>query len=222
MKIFDIPQSGKRGINVSQNGRYGQISRALVIPANPQTQAQQNIRSKFAAAATGWDNLTEAQRTAWVNAAAQRQTKPRCGQSGPMTGLQFYVEINATLAIYGLPTVDTPPATPQFPQLAPQNLVISNVGNVVTLKLTCPADPGTNTCVDACSPCKPGIRVNKNYRAIGVCPAPVQGAADITAQYTAEFGAPVAGQKVFVRACTMVNGFKSVPAVFSGIVPAST
>jgi hypothetical protein len=37
MKILDIPQSGKRGLTVSQGGRYGQISRALVIPSNPRT-----------------------------------------------------------------------------------------------------------------------------------------------------------------------------------------
>ena len=28
MKILDIPQSGKRGLNVSQDGAFGQISRA--------------------------------------------------------------------------------------------------------------------------------------------------------------------------------------------------
>jgi hypothetical protein len=39
MKILDIPRSGKRGLNVSQAGRYGQISRALVIPARGQAWA---------------------------------------------------------------------------------------------------------------------------------------------------------------------------------------
>ena len=37
MKILDIPQSGKRGLNVSQAGQFGQISRTLAIPANPRT-----------------------------------------------------------------------------------------------------------------------------------------------------------------------------------------
>ena len=37
MKILDIPQSGKRGLNVSQDGAFGQISRTLAIPANPRT-----------------------------------------------------------------------------------------------------------------------------------------------------------------------------------------
>ena len=61
MKILDIPQSGKRGLNVSQNGRYGQISRCLVIPANPQTASKMRVRGVFATNARAWDALTEAQ-----------------------------------------------------------------------------------------------------------------------------------------------------------------
>ena len=94
MKIFDIPQPGKRELTVSQNGRYGQISRALVMPSNPQTAAQMNVRSAFATQARRWDALTESQRSAWTAVAVTHQTKPRCGTSGPMTGLQFFVQVN--------------------------------------------------------------------------------------------------------------------------------
>jgi hypothetical protein len=45
MKILDIPQSGKRGLNVSQAGQFGQISRALAIPANPRSPSQMTTRS---------------------------------------------------------------------------------------------------------------------------------------------------------------------------------
>jgi hypothetical protein len=51
-------------------------------------------------------------------------------------------------------------------------------------------------------------------RIIGVCPAPVANAADITALYAAEFGAaPAAG--------TMVGGFESLPRQFQARVPAA-
>jgi hypothetical protein len=59
----------------------------------------------FATQARAWDALTQPQRDAWNAAAAQRQTRPRCGQSGPMTGLQFFVQINANLVLFGLDTV---------------------------------------------------------------------------------------------------------------------
>ena len=113
MKILDIPQSGKRGLTVSQNGRYGQISRAYVMPANPHTASQMAVRATFGTVASAWDGLTEAQRQAWIAAASTRQTKTRCGTSGPMTGLQFFVQINANLLAMGQEQVTAPPATPR-------------------------------------------------------------------------------------------------------------
>ena len=49
MKILDIPQSGKKGLDVSLGGRYGQFKRRLVIPANPRTTGQPSVRQHFAA-----------------------------------------------------------------------------------------------------------------------------------------------------------------------------
>src|ERR1035438_3619545 len=89
MKILDIPQSGKRGLNVSQGGRYGQISGAFVVPANPRTASQLDVRRAFGSAAARWRTLTEDQRNAWRAAAKTKNTVPRLGQSGPLTGSQL-------------------------------------------------------------------------------------------------------------------------------------
>ena len=58
-------------------------------------------------------------------------------------------------------------------------------------------------------------------RIIGVCPAPVANAADITALYAAEFGAVPVGMRLFVRASTMVDGFESLARQFQARVPAA-
>ena len=222
MKILDIPQSGKRGLTVSQNGRYGQISRTLAIPTNPRTAAQSSVRAILATATRSWGTLTDAQRAAWRAAALNRQTRSRLGQSGPMTGCQFYTKINATLANLGQATVDAPPATPTFDPLAPQNLTITDHNNVIALKLTCPTDPGQNTIVRGGAPQSAGVDKYRNLRILGACPTPITGASDITALYTAKFGVPAVGQRVFVSCCQMVNGFESVPVSFSAVVPASS
>ena len=65
------------------------------------------------------------------------------------------------------------------------------------------------------------IRACRNYRIIGVCPAPVAGAADIPGLYTAEFGPVPVGKRLFVRASTVVDGFESLPRQFQARVPAS-
>ena len=38
--------------------------------------------------------------------------------------------------------------------------------------------------------------------------------------YTARYGAPAVGKKVYVQVNQFVNGWESLPATFSGIVPA--
>ncbi len=85
MKIKDIPQTGKLGLTVTWPGRNGLLRRTLVTPRNPRTGAQQVIRQNLATQAAAYDQLTDAQQEAWVAAAAQIQSKPSLGQSGPLT-----------------------------------------------------------------------------------------------------------------------------------------
>src|ERR1039457_3251393 len=147
MKILDIPQSGKRGLNVSQGGRYGQISRAFVIPGNPRTASQMDVRRALGSVTARWRTLTEDQRNAWRVTAKTKNTVPRLGQSGPLTGSQLFAKINCSLATLGGNQVVTPPSFPQFPDNPVGSLVITNVSGVISLKLGCASAPGDNTTV---------------------------------------------------------------------------
>ena len=185
MKILDIPQSGKRGLNVSQAGQFGQISRTLAIPANPRTLAQMTVRDNLSRVAASWRALTETQRAEWMAAATAVKSTSRLGQNGALSGFQLFTKINYTLVQFGQADVQTPPLRPQFPDLVPQNLVITSTGGVVALKLTCPTDPGENTIVRGSTPVSQGVEVCKDFRILRVCPAPVLGSADITSTRTA-------------------------------------
>ena len=221
MKIQDIPQIGKLGLTVTWPGRNGLMRRILVTPTNPRTDRQLVVRDLLAQQTRRFDALTDAQQDAWNVAAAGYQSRPSLGQSGPLTGLQLFVRVNCKLGLLGQDPVDAPPAAPQFPDLAPQGLVITNTAGVVAVKLTCPGDPGENTVLRASPPQNSAVRACSNFRIIGICPAPVGGAADITGLYTAEFGAVPVGKRLFVRASTMVDGFESLPRQFQARVPAS-
>jgi hypothetical protein len=140
MKIQDIPQVGKFGQSVTWRGRNGLIRRILVTPADPRTDRQIQVRELLAEQTRRFDTLTDAQQDAWSVAAAGYQSRPSLGQSGPLTGLQLFVRVNCKLGLLGQPTVDVPPMAPQFPDLAPQSLVITNTAGVVAVKLTCPTD----------------------------------------------------------------------------------
>jgi hypothetical protein len=106
--------------------------------------------------------------------------------------------------------------------LAVQNLAITNTGGVIALKLTCPTDPGENTIVRGSKAVSQGIEVCKDFRILGTCPAPVAGSSDITGLYTARYGVPKAGTKVYLQVNQVVDGWESLPRVFSAIVPAAS
>ena len=110
---------------------------------------------------------------------------------------------------------------PQFPNLAPQNLVITNTNGVIALKLTSPTDPGENTIVRGSKPVSQGYGKFTDFRILGMCPAPVAGSADITGLYTSRYGVPPVGTKVFISVSQFVNGWEDRPMTFVAIVPAS-
>jgi hypothetical protein len=221
MKILDIPQSGKRGLNVSQAGQFGQISRTLAIPTNPRSPAQMAVRDNLSRVAASWRKLTEPQRVEWMAAASDVKSNSRLGQSGALSGFQLFAKLNCTLAQFGGDPVDTPPLRPQFEDLAPKSLIITNTAGVVALKLTCPTSPGENTIVRGSKPVSQGVQVCRDFRILGICPTPTAGASDITGLYTTRYGAPKAGTKVYVQVNQFVDGWESLPRTYSAIVPAS-
>jgi len=220
MKIEHISPNEKDPSVVVCAGRYGLVSRRRVTPYNPRTQRQTEVRSSFAIYARRFGELTDAQRDAWNAEAATYRSRRRQGQSGPLTGLHLFIRVNCKLALFGLEPLNTPPPPPVFPELAPQELVITNRAGVIAVKLVCPADPGDNTVLRASPPLSPGVETCREFRVLGMCPAPVDGLADITALYTARFGLPPVGRRIFLRASTMVSGFESLPLQFSARVPA--
>jgi hypothetical protein len=222
MKILDIPQSGKVGLTVNYKGRNGQVRRAFVVPANPRTIYQTEVRGNLTTVGHRFKTLTTSQQDAWDTAGRRYQTRSRLGQSGPMTGYQLFAKINCTLAQFGQDQVDVPPGPPNPPAVAPQSLVITNAGGVVALKLTCPTNPGQNTIVRAAAPVSSGVRSVPATRIIGTCPVPTGGSADITSLYTARFGAPVAGDRIFVECNTMAEGWEGPKMTFTALVPTST
>jgi hypothetical protein len=221
MKILDIPQSGKRGLTVSQGGRNGQISRALVIPANPQTDAQLRVRGFLRTVAASWSTLTQAQRDAWTAEASQHQSKARLGQSGPLTGLQLYAKINCALLIIGSDVVSAPPASPNFGLLPVTGLTITNAAGVITLKLATTDTPADGTMLWGAKPCSQGISTTSGVVFLGTLDSPVGNAIDISTAYKARYGSPTVGKKVFVRVNQNINGWEDVPRQFSAIVPAA-
>jgi hypothetical protein len=102
---------------VWQRARYGQICYPAFIPFNPRSPAQCVVRGTFGAVSARWRTLTPEQRDVWIAVASTKKSRPRLG-CGPLTGFNYFVQINVALVNRGQPQVDLPPGYSQFPQLA--------------------------------------------------------------------------------------------------------
>ncbi len=193
-----------------------------MTPRNPRTSAQQVIRQNLASQAAAYDQLTDAQQEAWIAAAAQIQSKPTLGQSGPLTGLQLFTKVNCTLLAIGQPAVTVPPAKSLLSPLPVDGLEITNTGGAVAVKLHTTDSPPEGTMLRACSPLNSGCRRGVSYRVLGMLDSPVANYIDITSAYTGRFGVPAVGKRVFVSVNANVNGYEGIPLVFSARVPAAS
>ncbi|MCX6924979.1 MAG: hypothetical protein NT154_17455, partial [Verrucomicrobia bacterium] len=82
--------------------------------------------------------------------------------------------------------------------------------------------PGETTFIRGAAPVRSGVRATPSMVMLGVCPAPVLGACTITTLYTARYGAPAVGSRIFVATYQMADGWEGLPTIFTGVVPASS
>ena len=213
--------TGKLGLTVTYKGRSGLIRRMKVSPKNPKSAAQTSQRSILRQCAQAFDGLTQLQQDAWNTAANRYKSRASVGQSGPLTGLQFFVQINAANLTIGNTVVATPPVKPAPTLLPITALSITNTGGVIAIRLAASDAPPEGTMLWGCAPQNSGVRRLVSPRYLGTLDSPVGGFIVITTAYTAKFGVPAVGQRVFVEANTNVNGFEGIRSSWSALVPAA-
>jgi hypothetical protein len=214
-------QSGKRGLTVGLRTPYGQAERQLAVPSNPQTPAQQRARGDLGRIASRWRGLTDEQRAAWITAAQQITSHPRLGQSGRLTGCQFFIKINCTLAAAGMDAVVDPPGRPRFTANPTGALTITNTGGTIALKLKVSRTPAHYTMVLGTTPCSRGVSRPRRFTLLGALPDPVSGVSDITDLYVAKYGIPPVGTRVFIRTRQVAGGWEDLPKDATAVVPAA-
>lgn len=221
MKILDIPQSGKSGNTVSVRTRYGQSRRPLVIPKDPKTPAQLRSRSRLGHVAPRWRGLTDQQRTVWNARGRKIHSRPRLGQSGPLTGCQFFTMLNCNLASIGLQQVVLPTERPSFGTNPVGQLAITNMDGEIDLKLAVHGTPTKYTVVLGTAPCSAGISYAMHFVILGLLPTPKAGYSNIRKLYVDRFGVPPAGQRIFIRTLQQIDGWEDSPVQTTAIVPAA-
>jgi hypothetical protein len=218
-KIIQIPTSGSIGNQTNSRNRSGQYIRQRAIPTQPRTVAQVAARARLSDTSAGWRGLTSAQIAAW-NAFGQSFTiNNSLGQAINLTGAQCFIKVNTVLLLLGSSTVVNPPALPSFVAVTVTGLTATAGTPLLEAAGATPAT-GTTYMFYASPQLSPGVTFNGQYRYIANFTTATGGEFVLTTPYTAKFGAPIAGKKIFVRVVQSQAGMQDNGTNFSTIVGA--
>jgi hypothetical protein len=222
MKVLTVPQSGRCGPIVYVRSRCGLVARQWVKPLNPRTEPQQYNRRGFATVSKHWGGLDDDQRNSWCLFAVGKYTLNALGVQVPRSGYSCFMSINLRQAHLGLPLFDLPPAPPVIGPNPVGELVATNTGDTITLKVRVPSAPAQYTLLQGAAPQASGVRFVQHFPFLGLVPPPVDGWSDITALYVARYGMLQAGRRIFIRTCQQMDGMADVPKLTSVRIPAAT
>ena len=222
MKISSIPKSGRKGPVVYLNTRYGKVARQYVCPRNPRTSEQQGHRNNVRSVSGRWRTLAPEQQAGWRIAAANKLFVTENGHQVRRNGYNFFVSLNTRRADLGLPQFDLPPPEPDFRLNPVAELVITNTGGKITLKLRVPSPPAQYTLVQGPAPVRTAVRCVQHYPFLGLLPPPTDGWSDITELYVARYGVPKVGTAIWIRTCQHIDGWIDAPRVLRARVRAPT
>ena len=217
MKVLVPPQSGsKEGITASRN-RFGQYIRTRAIPVNPASFAQGQVRARMAGNSAAYRLLTSAQRAGWSDLGLMMNRSDSLGQSYALQGNQAYASINNNNLAAGAAVVADAPAIATPVALATVTITLSAAAFSIAYTAT-PLPALTYLMVFASPQRSAGRNFEGDFRLIKVGAAAGASPLVVLTEYTAKFGIPVTGNKVFLSLVTMTKGFQSGPYITSAVV----
>ncbi len=167
--------------------------------------------------AAAWRTLESDQMAGWLSLGLLMSRTDSLGQVYNLTGFQAYCSVNNNLVAAGEATIADAPllATPSaLETLTPD--IDDSTFDVAYTPSPLPAD--TKAFVRASPQRNAGRSYEGDYRLIMVTADAAASPADILAAYTARFGVPVTGNKIFVSVTTFFGGFESTPIIAAAIV----
>lgn len=124
--------SGKVAGSVFAHNRGGQYIRGWVVPTNPNTPEQQNVRSAMASLVIDWkDTLTQAQRDIWETYGANVEMTNRLGDPIFLTGQNHFIRSNVPRIANGVSLVTDGPTTFNLGSFAAVSVTIDEAEVVV-------------------------------------------------------------------------------------------
>jgi len=219
MKMLDVPQSGSQAGTTSSRNRFGQYKRSRATPVNPRSTQQGAVRARMSANAALWRTLTGAQRAGWSDLGASMTRSDALGQSYTLNGFMAFNSVNNIRAAQSLVGVLDAPALTTPPTILTATVTLTAASFSIAYTPT-PLGAGVMLALFASPQRSAGRAYEGDFRLIQVSAAAAASPFNLLAAYTAKFGAPVLGNRIFLSLVTYETGFASGPLVTSAVVSA--
>jgi hypothetical protein len=217
MKFLGPPSSGSQAGTTSSHNRFGQYTRNRRTPVNPNTTQQGVVRARMSANAAAWRSLTDAQRAGWESLGSSVSRTDSLGSSYTMNGFMMYCSVNNNNVAAGNAIVSDAPAMVSPATILTAVITLTAAALSVAYTAT-PLPAGARLFSFASPQVSAGRSFNANYYLLAVSAAAAASPANLFAAYSAKFGVPVVGRRVFFSFTTYLGGFQSGPLVTSAVV----
>jgi hypothetical protein len=217
MKILDVPQSGSLAGTTSSRNRFGQYRRTRATPVNPRSSPQGVVRARLGTNAAGWRSLTALQRAGWTSLGGQISRNDSLGQAYTMTGFMAYCSVNNNNLAAGNAIVSDAPALVTPPDLLTATITLTNAALSVAYTAT-PLAAGNRLFTYVSPQRSAGRAFEADLRLLAVSAAAAASPANLFAAYSARFGTPITGNRLFFSFAVYAGGFLSAPLTVSQVV----
>lgn len=217
MKILAEPRSGSYAGVTSSRNRFGQYVRNRSTPVNPASSFQGTVRNRLSVNAAAWRALTANQRAGWTDLGLSMERTDSLGQTYTLTGFQAYCSVNNNNLAAGNAVVADAPVLTTPSGLATVTITLTSASMSVAYTAT-PLGTGIRLFSFASPQRSAGRAFEADLRLMAVSAAAAASPANILAAYSARFGAPVTGNRIFFSFQLYSGGFLSGPLFTSQVV----
>lgn len=210
MKFLGNPQSGSFRGDTSSRNRNGQYYRNRATPVQPRTVRQLAVRAIMANNAAAWRALTDAQRAGWTSLGLSITRTDSLGQPYSLTGFQAYCSVNNNLITAGDAALSAAPAIVTPGSLLTATITLTAAAFSIAYTAT-PLATGVRMLTFVSPQRSAGVTFNGDYRLLNVTAAAAASPFNALAAYTAKFGLPVVGNRIFISLQLYKGGFLGSP-----------
>lgn len=217
MKLLVPPQSGSIAGQTASHNRFGQYVRTRAIPVNPNSSAQGVVRARLALNSSAWRVLTANQRAGWSDLGLSMVRTDSLGQTITLTGQQAYCSVNNERLAAGDAVLSDAPALGTPSALATATITLTAAAFSIAYTPT-PLGAGERLFTFVSPQRSAGRAFESDYRLLAVSAAAAASPANVFAAYSAKFGVPVVGNRIFLALQRYLGGFLSGPLYTSAVV----